>query len=382
LKLTTYGTSLHDLNQLKDKKFDEVILGAKSFSRFGKLNFDQFVQMAKRSKELGLRVLFEWDVLMTEDVFEKKIVEISDYLPFVDSIRVQDPGALLWVIENTNFPIQFIAESGNHNLKALEGWIEISSGRLERLVLSIELPKSIILDYLQKLSVPCEILGLGRILLFYTPRSLLSPLIQDKMSYHDELAVIGESEESPHKGFPILENHHGTFMFHIKEFCLLDYAIDLSEMGLGFFRIDQRWIENHFLDDITKLITDFDESTFESFKARYPQELMRGFYLVNKTDVLFPKLKNARLQKREADFIGEVIEAEKGSHLAIMVRNPRGLKKSDELKIIHPKGDIFEAKIYSLKNIIMEEVDEVPAGQLAVIQFIGGIWVKSQVFYR
>jgi hypothetical protein len=109
---------------------------------------------------------------------------------------------------------------------------------------------------------------------------------------------------------------------------------------------------------------------------------MRGFYLVNKTDVLFPKLKNSRLQKREGDYVGEVLEAEKGSHLAIMVKNPTGLKKSDEIKILHPKGHVIEARIYSLKNLALEDVEEVPAGQMAIIQFIGGVWVKSQVFYQ
>ena len=69
MKITTYASTLHDLSLLKDKKIDEVILAPRSFSRFGKLSHPDFVQMAKRSKELGLRVLLEWDILMTEDVF-------------------------------------------------------------------------------------------------------------------------------------------------------------------------------------------------------------------------------------------------------------------------------------------------------------------------
>lgn len=381
MKLTTYASSFYDLNLLKNKKIDEVILGPRSFSRFGKLSHAEFIQMAKRSKELGLRVLLEWDILMTEDVFETKVKEIIEYLPFVDAIRVQDPGALWWVLQNTKCPIQFIAENGNHNLKALEGWIEIANGRLERLILSIELPKTTIQEYLKTLSVPCELLGLGRILLFYTPRSLLSPLNGEKLAHNQELAALGESEESPHKGFPLVENQHGTFMFHIKEFCLLDYAKDLNEMGLSYFRIDQRWLGWHYLDLITNLIMDYNDSQFESFKEHYPQELMRGFYLVNKTDVLFPKLKNARLQNREGNYIGEVLEAEKSSHLAIMVKNPNGLKVSDKLKILHPKGEIFEIKIFSLRNLSLKDVEFIPSGDVALIQFVDGVWVKSQVFY-
>lgn len=380
MKITSYARNLHELGVLKDQGLSEVILEPKSLSRFGKLTSEEFVTLSNRAKELGLRVLLEWDILMTEDVFTSKLPDINNLLSHADALRVQDPGALHWAIVHTDKPVQFIAENGNHNLKALQGWIDLASGRMERIILSIELSKTTIQEYVQKLSVPCELLGFGRILLFYTPRPLLSALVPLKQTQNEELAALGESEESPHKGFPIVENQHGTFMFHIKEFCLVDFAHELREAGLGFFRIDQRW-ENKFAE-VAALVKNFSQENFEAFKNDYSQDLMRGFYLVNKTDVLFPKLKNSRLQKREGDYIGEVLEAEKGSHLAIMVKNPKGLKFSDNLKILHPKGEVFEAKIYSLKNLALEEVTEIPPGKVAVIQFIGGVWVKSQVFYN
>jgi putative protease len=379
--LTTYAQTLHDLNIFKDQGFLEVILEPKSLSRFGKLSQEDFKALATRAEELNLRVLLEWDILMTEDVFEKKIKDIEELLPYAKALRVQDPGALEWAMTQTDKPLQFIAENGNHNLRALEGWIKLSKGRIERLILSIELSKSSIEEYVQKLSVPCELLGLGRILLFYTPRPLLSALVPDKLAVNQELAAVGESEESPHKGFPILENAHGTFMFHIKEFCLVEYAAELKAMGLGYFRLDQRWEKSEIIS-LCDLINNFELSQFESFKESYHQDFMRGFYLVNKTDVLFPKLKNSRLQKREGDYVGEVMEVEKGSHLAIMIKNPKGLKATDLIKILHPKGEVFESKIYSLKNLSLEEVQSVPAGEIAVMQFVGGVWVKSQVFYN
>ena len=382
MKLTTYARTMHDLNLLKDQGYNEVILEPKNLSRFGKLTNDEFVSLAKRAKELGFRVLLEWDILMTEDIFEARRKEITELASHADALRVQDPGALHWSLTNTNLPLQFIAENGNHNFKALEGWINLCEGRMERIILSIELSKNTIQEYAQNLKVPCELLGFGRILLFYTPRPLLSALVPEKLSQNEELAALGESEESPHKGFPLVENQHGTFMFHIKEFCLVEFANELREAGLGYFRIDQRWENPSRLQEVSTLVNSFDQTAFEDLKKEYSQDLMRGFYLVNKTDVLFPKLKNSRLQKREGDYIGEVLEAEKSSHLAIMVKNSRGLKITDSLKILHPKGEIFEAKIYSLRNLAMEDVTEVPAGEIAIMQFVGGIWVKSQVFYN
>ena len=382
MKLTTFAQNLNDLNLIKDQGLDEVILGHQDFSRFGKLKSEEFLVLSKRARELGLKVIFEWDILMTENTFVKLSHEIVTLIEGFDSLRVQDPGALEWGFKNTNKPLQFIAENGNHNLPGLEGWIDHVQGRMERIALSIELPKNKIEEYARTLKVPCELLGLGRILLFYTPRLLLTPLSEDKFSFHEEISAVGESEESPHKGFPILENRHGTFMFHIKDFCLVDYAQELKSLGLSYFRVDFRFSDFSQLKTVKALSLEFNEQTFAEFKAKYPQDLMRGFYLVNKTDVLFPKLKNHRLQNRDGDYLGEVIEAEKGSHLAIFVKNTKGLRKTDNLKIVHPKGEIFEAKIYSLRNLSLEEVDYIEPQKTALIQFLGGVWVKSHVFYR
>jgi putative protease len=382
MKLTTFAQSLNDLNLIKDQGLQEVILGHQDFSRFGKLKTEDFFEFSKRAKELGLKVIFEWDILMTENTFLKLALEIAPFLDSFDSLRVQDPGALEWGFKNTTKPLQFIAENGNHNLPGLQGWIDHVQGRMERIALSIELPKIKIEEYCKILKVPCELLGLGRILLFYTPRQLLSPLSEDKLSFNQEISAVGESVESPHKGFPIIENRHGTFMFHIKDFCLVDFAHELKSLGLGFFRIDLRFSAFDQLKEIKALTEDFNEDSFIEFKEKYPQDLMRGFYLVNKTDVLFPKLKNHRLQSREGNYLGEVLEAEKGSHLAIFVKNSKGLRKSDKLKIVHPKGEVFEALIYSLRNLSLEEVDYIEPQKTALIQFVGGVWVKSHVFYQ
>lgn len=379
MKSLTYAQTMHDLSWAKDQGIREVILAHKNFARFGKLSSEDFLSMSERASELGLRVLFEWDILMTETVFLSVLPELPELLYRIDVIRVQDPGALEWAIQNTKKPLQFIAENGNHNLKALQGWVDYAQGRIERVVLSIELSKTVIEEYVQKISVPCELLGLGRILLFYTPRSLLSPLAPEKMAQNEEFIALGESEESPHKGFPIIENKHGTFMFHIKEFSLIEFAHELAAAGLAFFRIDLRWEKIEHLKTITSLIKEFEAKTFEEFKESYSQDLMRGFYLVNKTDVLFPKLKNHRLQKREGSYVGEVIDAEKGSHLAITLK--KGLKKGTRLKLLHPKGREFEVEIMNLRNLSLEEVDEVEAGSVALVPYMNGVWVKSQVFF-
>src|SRR5690606_38898107 len=134
----------------------------------------------------------------------------------------------------------------------------------------------------------------------------------------------------------------------------------LEQMGLSHFRIDLRW------EDIT-LINDLDK-----LKEIYPQDLMRGFFLVNKTDVLFPKLKNSRLQKREGNYLGEVVEAEKSKHLDILVKHPEGIRPEMEIKILHPKGEEFFVKIHWLKDSSLNEVEHIGQNRLALIPFVGG----------
>jgi hypothetical protein len=45
--------------------------------------------------------------------------------------------------------------------------------------------------------------------------------------------------------------------------------------------------------------------------------LMKGFYRANKTDILFTKLKNHRLQDRDETYVGEVIDVLKGEALVL-----------------------------------------------------------------
>ena len=86
------------------------------------------------------------------------------------TVRVCDPGAAWWLkTHHPNITLQLTVETGNYNLEALRGWCEIFSDSLERLILSIELPEKKLIEYCQKLPVACEILGVGQILLFYSP---------------------------------------------------------------------------------------------------------------------------------------------------------------------------------------------------------------------
>lgn len=379
MKLTTYAQTLHDLGVIKENGLDEVILGHKEFSRLGKLNDQELSELSARALELNLKRIFEWDILMTEKDFAPLSSKLSQYLSLFDEIRLQDPGALEFVLNHTDKKIQWVTENGNHNLFGLQQWESYIGERLTRLVLSIEIPKTSLTEYIKELKTPVEILGLGRILLFYTPRSLLSPLVKNSddpvtksMLQNETFEALGESEESPHKGFPLVENRHGTFMFHIKEFCLLDYVGELSALGLGYFRVDLR---STSLTDYLSMIKNPEE-----FKDKYPHDLMKGFYLVNKTDVLFPKLKNSRLVRKDEGYVGEILDVAKGEYAVIQLKGKVKLKVGDTLKFIHPEGKEYLVPVVWMKSTDLGEIEVASENQLILMNTMNGLWVRGQAY--
>ena len=387
MKFTTYCENLHELGSIKEAGLEEAIFSYKDISRFSKNSIDELNELIKSAKELNLKVILEWDVLITEDDFDKNVESFKKVdLQYVDSLRVQDAGVLEYALENTEKKIQFISETGNHNLMGLKTWESYIGERLERIILSIELNKEKLSEYIEALSCPIEFLGLGRILLFYSPRKLLSSLSSEEdeprfksILSQDYIEAVGESEESPHKGFPLVENKHGTFMFHMKHLFLLDMITELKAMNLHFLRLDFRFdSEISYLGEIAKLYN--ESSDFTAFKKEYKFDVIRGYYQVNKSNVLFKKLKNYRIQRKDDSYIGEVVEALKGKYLAILNKSERELKKDDQVKFITPEGREYQTKVYELTKTSGEVCESLGKGELGLINYMSGVWSKSQVY--
>lgn len=376
------------MQQAKEYGLDEIILEHQELARFGTLNDETFCELANLAHNLGLKVLMEWDVLMTENEFTAKENKMLQLVPQVDAIRVQDAGAMQSVFTKTKISMQLILESGNHNLRGVQSWIELfnkKDKRVDKVILSIELARDTLKEYCEKLGIAVEFLVLGRIPLFYTPRNLLTPLVKNEpIAQTQFIEAVGESEESPHKGFPIVENRHGTFMFHIRHFFLLDYLNDLREIGVNSLRIDLRFDEDfNYLDSVMEVMSNNDLA--KSFKKTYPHDVIRGFYHVNRSDVLFKKLKNHRIQRKDdsssgIEFVGEVVDVEKDGHMAIMIKGNANLSIDDKLKFITPEGKELFCQIHYLQNSAGEDLNEASKDQLALMNRFKGVWTKSIVY--
>lgn len=379
--------SLEDLKTLKEQeaKSLEVIVGCRELSRYFSYSLAQAMEAAKHLKEWGYKVFFQWDILMTERAF---VLALSDLKKvnwsLFDSVRVQDPGAMLWLKEHRpSASLQLIVETGNHNAKALHRWQKLAGGQLERLIVSAELNHQILLSLREEIesSIALEVQAVGKLLLFYTPRQLLSPL-SDEEHNGDWVQALGTSEESPHKGFPLVENRHGTFMFNTKDLFIFDEHEEVQKLAATenfYFRCDESPLK---LENLTAYIQGPSAQKAAMLRQEYEQTtpVIKGFFRVNKTDVLFKKLKNSRLQERDDNLIGEVVEVKKKKHVAIHLKEKCSCSVGEGVRFLSPEGKSKDITLPKMFNGAGQEITEGKPGQVIFIAPIGGVSVRTQIY--
>ena len=385
MKPVYYLKSLEELNELKchiekNSFMADVIVSPKDLSRLGELTIDETNILASFLFSRGVSVFLEWDILMTQENFShcEEILAKIDLSKF-SAVRVQDIGAYHYLLKKLSCNIQLILESGNHNLVAIQKWEEMGQGRLTRIILGLELPKDILNRYTQSLNTPCEIQALGKILLFYSPRSLLSKPLAIK---GEQIKTFASSEETPHKGFFVVENKHGTFMFLPKDQFLLDVFDDLKNTGVQYIRLDHRFLEGEVsLTSVIELYNANDIEKWKDFKDNYSNKFIRGYFNVNRSDAIFPKLKNSRMIKKPNSYLGKIVDVKKEQYLALSVaKNASGaIKVGDLIQISSPDGKAKKIEVKSIKNMGLEKIEQVTDENIVLIPHVGGICVKAQV---
>lgn len=383
----SYLEHLEQLPLFEQMGVKELLLGHRQLSRLGELQTENMIFLMKECRKRKIEPILEWDILMTQQVLTQA-EKVLSLLPMDEFrfIRVQDPGALQLVMDKyPHLKIQLNLESGNHNLVGIQEWCSYVGDRLERVVLSLEIPIDRLKSYLPELTVPVEILVLGKNLLFYTPRSLLSPL-KPGSGGQEKVVARAKSEEGPHKKFFLVENQHGTFMFHPKELFLLESLAELQEIGLSHCRLDFRFGKTlEFQKEILQWVTsaNFSLASLQALKEQYPGEVFRGLFKVNKSDVLFPKLKNQHLQRQDSCFLGEILEVEKGKYAAILLKNKnRSLIVPSEIEIRNPKGELIQMQLKEMKDSKWQSLSQGENGQVVFINYAKGMSAQSAVYQK
>lgn len=336
MKFNTFIKSKEDIDKILTSPISEVLIEPKELARLGSIDINECMDLCQYAKKHNMRTVLVWDILMTEDIMLKKISHIQQIdLNRFDAVRILDLGAGYWLKNNyPHIPIHIMAEN-QHNIWALQKLYHSLSTQIERLVLSLEIPAKKLKKIIQSLPCETEIQGLGRILLYHTPRKLYQTVLN--VSYKE--AIIS-SEYSANKNFPTFENQHGFFMFHSKDNYLLDKTTQLQEMQLSWLRLESRF---EGIDQIIQqLISNLDKKTK---KDLWPRPTFLGFYNANKTDSYFKKFHNPYLISRDELVIGEIIQSLPSKHLILEQIRPFIDK---HITFITPEGKVIHEKVNNI----------------------------------
>jgi len=379
----TYIRSQIELEQIQQSSVNEVILEHKSLSRLGKLDTKTLITLLDAALSAGMSPVLQWDILSTEQTFQHSI-SLLNSLPLAKfyAIRVQDHGAAEWFRqENPEIPIHLIVETGNQNLKGLQRWTEYFGGQLQRLVLSTELPKSKLKEYSKFLKVPCEILAVGRILLFYSPRKLLNLYNKIKTdSYFLEKNLL--PNDQPQRIFPSIENQHGTFMFHHRDLFLLDLLPELENTGLSVLRLDLRHLDfsGEWIKKISGLINSFDKKKVKVLKSKWPSKITHGFFRANRTDLAIERIKNPHLRDHGETLAGYVIEAIKEEHMIILAR--KSFQRGAPLIGITPEGRECKISTDTIHTTDGRPAEVIISGKLYQIPHVKYVIPQTLIYSR
>jgi U32 family peptidase len=382
MQFNTFVSSIADIERCANAaNLHEVLLEPALLARQGKLSEEKVHLLAAEARKRGLRPVLVWDILMPERVMEMVCDRLLQkwHLNCFDAIRVCDPGAAYWLlIHFPEIPLQLIVETGNHNLESLLGWCEIFSGSLERLVLSIELPEEKLIEYCQTLPVACELLGVGQILLFYSPRSLLAKHLAEEDNFNPDSPLYLEATaafaDSPNRHFPTWETAHGTLMFLDKDQFILDKLDGLQAAGLHTVRLDLRHLEQE--GDVAvniDIICGQILGNPASLRVNWSRETRAPFFKANRTTALFPRMKSKVTDYRNDACLAEVLAGEGGKYVVFYTM--RAFEVSQIKSMIMPTGE--EIKLppeVTFRNLNGEQLNCFESEQILVTD-----WIKKAV---
>lgn len=377
MRFNTFISSTADLERcVNAPNLDEVLLEPILLARQGRLSDEQAQELASDARQRGLRPVLVWDILMPERVMSQVCERLKQWnIEAFDAVRVCDPGAAWWVKTNLpDLPLQLIVETGNHNLEALRGWCEVLRGSLERLVLSIELPEYQLIEYCQILPVGCEILGVGQILLFYSPRSLLSPHVSGQEHPEDELYLetTVASEDSGNRPFPTLETVHGTLMFLDKDQFILDQLGELEAAGLQTVRLDLRHLANE--GDVAVDVDQICQQIIadpQQLRSQWSRPTRAPFFKVNRTTSIFSRMKSkSKLsQYRQEKGLAEILTGESGKY--ILFQALQSFERSQVQHLAIPTGEKLDIpQGFEFRDLNDHVIDKCDREQLLITPWI------------
>lgn len=299
MKYTAIINREEQLSWLSGDHFCEVILYHERYSREGGLAEREIETLVHKAQERGFDVALQIDRLVEEKLFEQ-IFEACMNVPQDCVLRVQDLGLAHALFEQQR-PFDLILEAGHANAKAIESWVTLLKKSVRRVVINHEIPKRNLHPILSRLEMETETLGFGPLIMYYSPRSLLS------FAGQSEKDSLIRSDEMGAGSYRLKESQAGTVMYYNKDLSLLRYLDELDRAGLNLLRLDLRECE---YQQFQALCQSIQERSDQSIKESWLRPLLHGFYGENKSDSIFDRLSTKQIEREKEPF-AEVIDQTK-----------------------------------------------------------------------
>jgi putative protease len=377
MKFNTFITSKEDIQAcVQAPGLDEVLLEPRELCREGRLALTDAIALAHEARAAGLEPVLVWDILMTQGEFSAKTENLRSVpTGLFAAVRTQCPGAARWVREQMpHMPLQIILENSNHNMPGLQRWI--AALKPERVVLSTQIPEERLIECCQKLATECEILGAGKILLFYSKRQLLHGQVGEGEETVDNRWIYADSasEESSSRPFPTIENDHGTFMYLNKDHFILDKLERLKGGGISMVRIDLRDLQDdtHAARGIAELCR-MALSGDAALESAWPRPTAAPFFKRNRTDKQFARMKPQTRLLRDNNCLAEVVSVERGEELGLFALRAFEPSKISEYAFVLSDGREIPTTIELFRDLAGAPATQCHPYRLLRCRYVKGV---------
>jgi putative protease len=333
--ITTFVKSTADVERVANVSLvRDVLIEPIQLARLGSLEWSAVTDLAKYAHQQSLNPILVWDTLMTQAEFRKIAASLRalDFQLF-SAIRVADLGAAHWVIQNTDRNIELICEAGSHNVDALRVWCDIFKDRLVRLIVSHEIPENDLAELCRQVPCRIEILGAGRIEMFYSPRPLLSKNFELGPEGRKEVTV--SSPDSHNRPFPVVETVHGTMMYLHRDRFILDRWKKFMDMGVASLRVDLRHLSaaGHAAEGIEAVVHAIEDLQV----PHWPHATSAPFRQANNTLRSSARIRERLDRVRSSACIAQVIASESERYTVFQVVRASEIRNG--LQVIIPTGE-------------------------------------------
>ena len=290
----------------------EILIYPAALSKYGNFELSDFAAGLPDLK--GRKLVLVWDLLPDDEQLLEQSLILKSWLKFfkqssqIISIRFQDPGVGFFLQQNhPDLKLQLSLERFSHNLHSASCWEKIFQPQLEKIILSNLTPLSTIQEWLKTIKTPTELLGIGRLEIFYSPRKLVSGVANfangenaSQDSIQQQLKI--ESIDRLGSWNGLVQNSRGSVLFNAKDICVLDCLTDIKAAGVDCLRLEPYQLEQFaFIEKALK-------TNWDILANLWGTNHIAGFLKVNRTDAQFRMLKNKNLKAEDKEEIGVVIE--------------------------------------------------------------------------